>query len=194
MSKTLCFTGHRPSGLFGYGLDVSTQEQYNALTKELVDILHKLHRKGFSRFITGGAQGVDQLAFWAVDFIKDYYPMDNIDNVVYVPCVEQWKRWKPTGRFGQNEYFQMLDIATDVVYVSEKPYRGPQDMVRRNHAMVDNSDAVLAVYGKSEYYQNTKGGTAECMRYADKRGLPIIIFNPFTNEIKYPEKNLGGFL
>lgn len=194
MSKTLCFTGHRPSGLFGYGLDTSTQERYSALTKELVDILHDLHQKGFSRFITGGAQGVDQLAFWAIDFIKDYYPEDGIENIIYVPCIEQWKRWNPMGRFGQNEYIQMLEAATDVVYVSEKSYRGPQDMIRRNHAMVDNSDAVLAVYGKSEDYHDTKGGTAECMRYADKRGLPIIIFNPFTHEVKYPENDLGGFL
>lgn len=185
MSKTLCFTGHRPSGLFGYGLDTSTQERYSALTKELVDILHDLHQEGFSRFITGGAQGVDQLAFWAVDFIKDYYPDDKIENIIYAPCKGQESRWRHKGRFGQEEYNQMLSLATDIHHVSEEFYRGPQDMIRRNHAMVDDSDAVLAVYGKDEDYHNVKGGTAECMRYADKLGKPLIIFNPFTEEITY---------
>lgn len=194
MSKTLCFTGHRPSGLFGYGLDTPTQERYNALTKELVDILHDLHQKRFSRFITGGAQGADQLAFWAVDFIKDYYLNDTFENVVYVPCKGQDSRWKEDGRFGKREYYQMLKKATEVVYISEGPYQGPWTMTRRNHAMVDASDAVLAIYGASEDWHTAKGGTAECMRYAEKRDKPIIIFNPFTNEVKYPENDLGGLL
>ncbi len=196
MSKTLCFTGHRPNELFGYGYSAQALKndtfhrelivqgyQYTDLVNDIIQILHRIHPLGYTKFITGGAQGADQLAFWAVAFIKDYYPEDGIENIVYVPYIEQWKRWRPKGLFGQNEYFQMLEAATDVVYVSEKSYRGPQDMIRHNHAMVDNSDAVLAIYGKSEDYHDAKGGTAECMRYAEKLGKPIIILNPFTHEV-----------
>lgn len=188
MSKTLCFTGHRPNELFGYEysekvLKIVQDQQYSVLVKDIIQILHRLHPLGYSRFITGGAQGADQLAFWAVEFIREYYPEDNIENIVYVPFKGQEERWRRNGRFGQEEYRQMLDVATDIVYTSVGTYQGPQDMFRRNHAMANNSDAVLAIYGKNEDWHTAKGGTAECMRYAEKCGKPIIILNPFTSEV-----------
>lgn len=60
MSKTICFTGRRPKDLFGY-------YNYDAY-KEIQDVLSPILEahyttNGVRNFISGGAQGFDQLAF-----------------------------------------------------------------------------------------------------------------------------------
>jgi uncharacterized phage-like protein YoqJ len=45
-------------------------------------------------------------------------------------------------------------------------------MQKRNEYMVDNSDIVIAVWDGS------KGGTYNCVKYAEKLGKKIIVINP----------------
>lgn len=45
-------------------------------------------------------------------------------------------------------------------------------MQKRNEYMTDNSDIVIAVWDGS------KGGTANCVRYAKKLNKEIIVINP----------------
>ena len=54
----------------------------------------------------------------------------------------------------------------EVVFVSEPGYAAWKMQVR-NKWMVDNSDLVLALWN------GTDGGTANCVRYAEKVGKPI---------------------
>lgn len=74
--RTICFTGPRPNKLYGY----KNKEKY----QKLVDCIHDFLR-GFCRIesdeiltvITGGAQGIDQLAFWAANSLKKEYSLKN---------------------------------------------------------------------------------------------------------------------
>lgn len=182
MNKTLCFTGSRPSKLCGY-----THESYVILVDYVMNLCESYIQKGYTTFITGGAQGFDQLAFWAVNKLKRKYP--NIKNVVYVPYKGQERRWRKLGLFGQDEYNLMLKLADDIVYLNNEL----QDqsaiinaLFNRNHAMVDASDLMIALYADNTWsLSDTKGGTAECMRYATKKDCPIhqITYQIQNNEI-----------
>lgn len=63
--KAVCFTGRRPKDLVGY-----RREGYI----ELVDYLKNYIRDNLyphhTTYISGGAQGFDQLAFWAVEKLR----------------------------------------------------------------------------------------------------------------------------
>lgn len=169
--KTIAFTGHRPKDLCGYAT-----QPYMEFVRGLADYLASICPADEPlRVITGGAQGVDQLAFWAADLAKN--KKRNITNVVYVPFPGQSSVWKETGSFSQKEYADMIAAADDVRYLSEKPGTKSgivQALHHRNHMMVDAADELLAVYKGSDY-ENESGGTAECMRYAASKGKPIRI-------------------
>ena len=59
---TICFTGHRPKDLFGY----TDKTPYISIINALKPFLSVLYENGYTDYISGGAQGFDQLAFWAV--------------------------------------------------------------------------------------------------------------------------------
>lgn len=162
--KTICFTGRRPKYLCGY----KSHEPYTHFVSELVEILRAYYMLGYKRFISGGAQGFDQLAFWAVEQLKHQY--DDIENIVYIPFIGYGGQWVKDGVFGQQEYKLMLDRADEIHYciaenISTNGAKVLAALTNRNHAMVDNADLVIALYPE-ENFQFQKGGTAECMRYA----------------------------
>lgn len=166
--KTVAFTGHRPKNLCGY--DTAA---YTDFVHELAMYLTSLYPGEGLRVITGGAQGIDQLAFWAADLAKDR--RTDITNIVYVPFRGQSSIWKATGLFSRSEYGHMLDAADEVRYLAEKPAERSEIIKAlhgRNHQMVDAADEVIAVYRGTDY-ANDRGGTAECMRYAEAKGKPI---------------------
>lgn len=69
--KTACFTGHRPRGLRGY----VGHEAYEPLVGAIERACERLVDEfGVTDFVSGGAQGVDQLAFWAVNRLKARRP------------------------------------------------------------------------------------------------------------------------
>lgn len=180
--KTACFTGPRPNQLFGY----YRQERYDIITKALGELLPQLVAQGTFDFISGGAQGFDQLAFWAVEtYVHDY----DVSNIVYKPFDGQETRWAMRGLFSQEEYGRMLRRATDVVVVHEGeagdnaiPY-----LFDRNHKMVDDSDYVIALLAdRSLDWQTAKGGTAECVRYARSKNKPVLALRLVDGEISEP--------
>lgn len=184
MGKTICFTGRRAKGLAGYD-----RENYNMFVSELAQWLSRsfCREEGTVKFISGGAQGFDQLAFWAVDLARmDPKRKADIDNTIYVPFRGQESVWKEDGLFSRSEYRAMLDTADHVEYLSEKPadFSGIcRALTDRNHEMVDVSDMVVALYARDDW-RTAKGGTAECMRYAEAAGKPIV-------QIKYEKTDSG---
>lgn len=164
---TCCFTGRRPKDLCGYNHD-----GYKPFMNYLVQYLGDLYDQGARKFISGGAQGFDQLAFWAVERLKTFYP--EIQNVVYIPFDGQSRIWAETGAFSQAEYKNMLKKADDVVcLVSDvDQMKIPQYLKDRNIAMVDAADVVVAMYPDDSWKTNA-GGTSHCMRYAAKEGKQI---------------------
>ena len=192
--KTLCFTGRRPKDMgfkettvskYGreYLKNTQNKSSYADFVLELANIIEKFYENGYKRFISGGAQGFDQLAFRAVSLVKEKHP--DIQNIMYVPFRGQERQWLPFGYFGKDEYQKMLLSADEVYYVVDKELTEYKSLVgalyARNHAMVTASDKVLALYPDDDW-QEHKGGTCECMRHAYSKGVPIV-------QIKYHVEN-----
>lgn len=167
IADTICFTGHRPDGLFGFG----SREDYKALTGKLERIITELYQRGFRRVVTGGAQGTDQLAFWAaVKAKKQGCP--ELQNSVFLPSPTFGLRWPENGLFSQRDFRQMLPLADDVHYVcaDSVPFGRAADM--RNRAMVDRAGMVVGVCTSDQ------GGTANCLRYALRQGRSVAVMHP----------------
>ena len=182
--KTLCFTGHRPKALFGYD-----QTLYTGLMLQLTDCVKQLYENaGYRKFISGGAQGFDQLAFWAVDNLKKIHP--DIINVVYVPFAGQEQKWLQEGLFSQTQYRQMLSVADEVRIISDN--NDISALFKRNDAMIEDSDGILCLYEDDSWKDpNTKDGTAEAMRFANNHMMDIwqIVFDK-TRPAPYDVKTI----
>lgn len=158
--STLCFTGRRPKDLCGYDT-----AKYSGFVTDLADMLYKEFYTKLSvrRFVTGGAQGFDQMAFWAVERMVKHHECYDVENIVFIPFEGQELRWAQSGLFSRAEYWMMIKNADKVVVVSNN--NSIESMFTRNHVMCDNADYCLALYPDDSWHGN-KGGTAECMRYA----------------------------
>lgn len=164
MKVTYAFTGRRPKDLCGYNYD----NYREFVDKFVIKLSTIIDTNKENVFVSGGAQGFDQIAFWSVHRLKRQHPEWNIKNVVYVPFKGQESRWAKTGDFSQSDYNKMLRFADEVRYLSDH-LSDYQDIVKalhnRNHAMIDDCDKLIALY-PSDDWRSSKGGTAEAMRYA----------------------------
>lgn len=194
---TICFTGPRPNQLHGY--DEAMRPLYSKIADYTQNVILKFARENPGmKFISGGAQGFDQLAFWAVEKAKRKRPELAIANALYIPFESQSIPWNPDGMFGGKEYLRMRRRANITRIVSPNP--PPDDtravvkaLHRRNHAMVQDSDLVIALLaGRSLDWENSSGGTAECVRYARGQDRPVfaIEYHP-GQESKFSVKKVG---
>ena len=147
----VCFTGHRPNKLGGYK-PCATHDWLRARVREL---LLELQPK---EAISGMALGFDQIAAQACLDI-------GVPFVAAVPFETQFMQWPLES---QQAYATLLNKAARVHVVDPvSPTTGweaAQKLHARNHWMVDNSDEVIAAW------DGTKGGTMECVKYAEKIG------------------------
>lgn len=169
--KTLCFTGRRPKNLCWY-----ESSKYRTFVDDLMKILYEEFyvKQGIRRFISGGVQGFDQMAFWAVNKMQKVYKCEDVENVVFVPFEHQESRWAEKGLFSQAEYWMMIENADMVAIISEE--NTLYALFDRNHAMCDSSDIVLGLYADNSW-RTEKGGTAECLRYAAKQPVDTFLLN-----------------
>lgn len=180
--RTICFTGRRPKHLFGYDHD-----SYIPLVNALKDKIRKLHcYLGYTTFISGGAQGVDQLAFWAVNALKRDEKLPLV-NVLYLPFQGQERIWRDTGLFSKQEYRLMISLADSVQYITPNVNLDNRSQVvkalyDRNHAMVNASDICIGVYPDSSW-RTSKGGTAECLKYVQASQKSAGIISPTTLQV-----------
>lgn len=74
-ADTMSFTGRRPKDLCGYEASA-----YCQFVSDLTEVLSIFYSKGVRRFLLGGAQGMDQMAFWAVQRLHrcKEYPLPSI--------------------------------------------------------------------------------------------------------------------
>lgn len=201
MGKVLCFTGRRPKDMGftevavssagrEYLVNAQNEKSYEPFLDRLTEIVEIFYKKGYDTFVTGGAQGFDQVAFRAVARVKEKY--SDIKNIFYAPFRGQERQWASFGYFGQDEYRRLLQQADEVIYVVDDELVEYKDIVKalyaRNHAMVDISDKCLAMYSDNDW-QTHKGGTCECMRYAFSKKVPIVQIEYHTdNDILYLDK------
>ena len=182
----VCFTGRRPKDLCGYN-----HHSYTNFTTNLAKWLYETYGDD-TTFITGGAQGFDQIAFWAVDLIKTLYPnASGIKNIVYVPLRGQDHIWKQSGAFSRDEYSLMLNTADEVVYLHEATENKKEIVMllqRRNEAMVDASNHVIALYPDDGWRTAQHSGTANCMNYALRKNKTLmqIKYTIANNELIMP--------
>ena len=176
--KTICFTGHRPDKLYGWDMK---DRRYQTLEYKILKILYKnILENKISTVITGGALGLDTIAFSCVNTLKKKTNL-NIKNILAIPFINQSKAWlRETDIL---RYEKMKSIADELIYVDtidkykvpktkEGEYH-PVKMQKRNAYIVDNSDIVIAIWDGIK-----KGGTWNCVKYAQKLGKEIIYINP----------------
>lgn len=168
----VAFTGHRPDKIGGY----NPQSEKRIWVREQIQaqLERGLAKHGEKLWvITGGALGVDQ------DAAEIAHEM-GIPFSVFIPCAEQEAMWP---REAKNRYYQMLEVASEIVEVGTKPYTEDKFcMQRRNMEMVDCADIVIAVWDGSD------GGTKNAVDYAEESGVKTIFIDPNDFEAEVEEK------
>ncbi len=158
-----CFTGHRPSKMFGYDL---SNPNYQVVAKKVRQHAEYLFEHGISIFISGGALGFDTVAFFAIESLKKKYPNHEIKNILAIPFANQHDAWK--NPVDLDRYERMKSLADEIVYVDELPDYNAigvnAKLNKRNHYMVDKSMYVIAYWNGEK-----KGGTYNCLKYAEKQ-------------------------
>ena len=145
----ICGTGHRPNKLGGY-----SQEAFDKLV-QLASTW--IINNSPSIVISGMALGWDQaLAQAAINC--------NVSLYAAVPFKNQEAAWPKESKI---YYGKLIELASKIIIVSEGTYT-PYKMQVRNEWMVDNCDKVLAIW------DGTKGGTYNCIKYAEKLNKEII--------------------
>jgi uncharacterized phage-like protein YoqJ len=145
-------TGHRPPKL---------AYPRTLLVKEWV--VEQLERLEPDRVISGMALGFDTIL--AMEALRMKIPL-----VAAVPFPQQPDRW---AEIHQHRYFNMLDDADEVVLLG--PKYSPELFQVRNMWMVDQCTHLLVVWNGS------RGGTANCVRYAKnhvdevQRTTPVLV-------------------
>lgn len=158
----LAITGHRPHKLGGYNLPNPVA---NAVMLKLSESLKILKPEVV---LTGMALGVDQ---WTAQICDEMQiPFDAI--VAFKGYETKWP-WH-----AQKWYRHLLGKARKVVTLSEGEY-DPSLLHQRNYWMVDNSDALLAVWDGLP-----GSGTAGCVRYAQLKNPPKPAYRlDLTNDV-----------
>lgn len=148
MRLVISATGHRPNKLGGYG-----QDAYIRLVKLAENYLVELKP---TDIITGMALGWDQA--WAHAGI-------NLGIKVHaaIPFLGQESQWPESS---QKHFKWLFYQCAGQIIVSEGGY-SPYKMQVRNEWMVDHSHRVAALWN------GTTGGTANCVKYAQKLNKQI---------------------
>jgi hypothetical protein len=163
MSTTIAGTGHRPGklgpGPFGGYSDATFDKLVGLAQNWLGGTTFK-----FPVYVLSGmALGWDQALAQATINIRKFAGADLFLLGCVIPCATQPKKWPSTC---QERWQRILDQADDVCTISEEYHN--RCMQDRNEFMVDRATRILALYDGSR-----AGGTANCIRYANERGVPV---------------------
>jgi len=137
--------------------------------------------RGIATFISGGALGVDQ---WAVDIVLEVRAerqkrspqgIGGIKLVIARPFPSQPNRWP---REARRHYEKILQKAERIIETDNDPYAAWK-LQKRNEWMVDNSDAVIAVW------DGHPSGTANTVEYARQQGKPVLVIDPAKKDERW---------
>ncbi|MCL1819548.1 MAG: DUF1273 domain-containing protein [Oscillospiraceae bacterium] len=162
--KTACFSGHRPHRL-AWGFD-EDDSRHSELIKRLDNAITVAVAAGVTRFLCGGALGVDTWAAEAVFRAKQ--EMGGVTLEVVIPFLGQEKRWAEEDK----ERYKNILLASDGFIVLEPRYT-PFCMMNRNKYLTENSSRLIAVYDG-----NQTGGTWHTIKMAIEQGLELDVINP----------------
>ena len=145
MPKTVCFTGHREI----------PRSYLAALPARVDNMLDRLYAANYRTFVTGGAEGFDTLVAMRVIEMRKKCP--DVRLVLSLPYE----------RVGGAAYRRTLEAADEIEYVARDFQRG--SLFERDRRMVDRSSACIAFY-----IAGRGGGTLYTVRYANKKGVPVV--------------------
>lgn len=154
---TCCFTGHRPDKL-PWGTN-EEDPRCVQLKQRLAQAVERAWAAGCRHFICGMARGADLYFAEAVLELRKSRPEITLEGAR--PCESQADAWPEAER---RRYWSILNRCDYETLVQHHYDRGC--MMRRNRYMVDRSARVIAVYDGIP-----KGGTAQTLAYALRRGL-----------------------
>ncbi|MCI8332865.1 MAG: DUF1273 domain-containing protein [Clostridiales bacterium] len=165
MKKSCAFTGHRPTG-FAFGYD-EEDPRCIALKRQLLNQITDLAHHGYRIFYTGMAEGVDIWAAEAVLQLSEYFK--DIELYAAIPFRAQRDTMKDVY---QKRYDRILEKTAEQIVISETYTRGCYK--RRNYFMVEQCDALIAVYNA----KHAKSGTGQTIRKAQADGKEVYQIDP----------------
>lgn len=165
---TIAITGHRPGKLpCGYAFLPEQSVWAERFFLRMVNGLMKFSAKyGHIRVLSGMALGVDQL--FALAALEAKKQGADLELTACVPCHNYSVKWRDKN---QQIYNEILKEADSVNYVVDGEYTA-DCLELRNRYMVDRADVLLAVWDGS------RSGTANCVRYAQSKGVQIQRITP----------------
>ena len=122
---------------------------------------------------------------WAAEQIlrlKEQPGYEDIELVVALPFVGHDAKWDQRSKRRMEFILQ---------HCSKKEVLGNEDCresyVKRNCYMVDQANYLVAVY---DDVRNLRSGTMQCVRYARKNDVPVVLIHPDTANITYPMESI----
>lgn len=166
-----CFTGYRPEK-FKFRFNTS-EPQYVQLVSRLLGGITKKIELGCRVFYTGMARGFDILAAEQVATLK--LRRHDIKLIAVIPFRDMEKSFPPEWR---ERFDRVIEECDEVVILNERYEKWVY--AQRNEYMVDRSRHVIC------YFDGSKGGTANTVRYAlaNRREVTNICeVNPLKDDI-----------
>ena len=160
--STACFTGHRKLNGQYYN-QINPSVEWYTLKEYLNTTLRFFMVNSIDHYISGLAIGVDMLGAECVAHARSTVDFD-VRLTGAMPFPSQASRWPANTR---QHWEYVCSLCNEVVSTSPDPYH-PSKMQIRNIWMVDNSDYVIAIWNGTR-----KGGTWNCMEYAQSTNKPI---------------------
>ena len=161
--ESCCFTGHRPAKLpWGYN---ESDPRCVKLKERIADAVLLAYQEGYRHFLCGMAQGCDLYFCEAVLALRRQHSDAALEAAR--PCETQANSWPEADRRRYQAILDQCDLETLVQHHYDRGC-----MMRRNRYMVDRSSRIIAVYDGVP-----KGGTAQTLAYAMRRGLKTEILS-----------------
>lgn len=153
------FTGHRT-------IEIRHRASIRECIARKIDLAYN---EGCRDFYSGGAIGFDTLA--ALEVLEYKKTHSDVRLIMLIPCTDQDARWRDYQRL---EYRKLLQLADDVIYVSDTPYYNGC-MEKRNRALVERCKILIAYVGRE------RGGSAQTYRMAERAEKQIYNIFPLLS-------------
>lgn len=155
--KTCCFTGHRPI-FFPWKDNLSDKRAQKLILELKCEIENAIH-DGYTRFLWGGALGVDT---WAAQCVMSAKKKTDIKLAAVLP-------YKEYNNFVTDfRYLSVINHSDEIIIVGA--HKSMRMLQIRDRYMIDNSSRIIAVYdGRS----NLKSGTCRALCYAKEKNIEI---------------------
>lgn len=147
-------TGHRPERILLRDKNAYDEDVFGRLVALAQAALKKTSPDAV---IAGGALGWDTA-------LADAALSLDLPLFLYIPFEGQERRWP---REAQSHYLHLRDHAARIVVCSPGGYTAAK-LLRRNEAMVDDADALLALWDGEP-----RGGTYRTVQYAQEQEKPV---------------------